>query len=74
MKPVPSKYYQERQRELRRLLEIPNGAARNAALSIEEELEAEFVHAWNLSDDADGVSLEVLRTEGKIQVSAVLSS
>ena len=59
MKPIPSKHYRERQRELWRLLEIPDGAGRNASLSIEEELEAEFAHAWHLSDDADGVSLEM---------------
>ena len=41
------------------MLEVPGGSTRSAALSIEEELEAEFVRAWALSDDADGVSLEM---------------
>lgn len=59
MKPVPSKEYQKRQRELWRLLEVPDGAARNAAMSVADQLEAEFVHAWGLSDDSDGVSLDM---------------
>jgi hypothetical protein len=59
LKPVPSRHYRDWQRELWRRLEVPDGSNRNAALSIEEELEAEFVHAWGFSDDTDGRSLEM---------------
>jgi hypothetical protein len=59
MKPVPSGYYRQRQAEFWRLCEIADGTARNAILSIQEELEAEFVRAWGLSDDTRGQSLEM---------------
>ncbi len=55
-KPVPSKEYQRRQRELWRLMEFGGPAKRNAALSVEEQLEAEFVQAWGLSKDPKRVS------------------
>ncbi len=61
MKPGPSKHYRERQDELWRLLEVRGGGTLNAALSIKEQLEAEFVQAWGLSRDADGQSLEMKR-------------
>lgn len=59
MKPAPSRPYQERQRELWRLLEVRGGSTRNAGLSIAEELEAEFVQTWGLSGDDDGQSEEM---------------
>jgi hypothetical protein len=59
MNPGPSKHYEKQQRQLRRLLDIGGGATRNAALSIEEQLEAEFVRDWGLSADIDGVSLRM---------------
>lgn len=58
-KPAPSKRFRARQCEVWRLLEVPNGLMRNAALSIAEELEAEFVHAWGLVSDTDGASLDM---------------
>jgi len=57
--PIRSEHYQQRQRELERVLEVADGSKRNAALSLQEELEAEFVEAWSFSGDSDRRSLEM---------------
>jgi hypothetical protein len=59
MKLVPSQHYRERQHELWRLFEVRDGSTLNAGLSIQEELEAEFAHAWGLSCDPDGALHEM---------------
>jgi len=50
-KPVPPKWFTERQQELQGLLDLKQGELRMRASQIEEELEAEFVKAWGLSED-----------------------
>lgn len=59
LKPAPSKHYQERQQELWRLLEVPGGSTLNAAQSLQEELEAEFVDAWGFSWASEEVTQDI---------------
>ncbi len=59
VKPVPSSRYQMWQRELWRLHEFSGGTARNAVLSIEEQLETEFMHAWGFSDENEEQAYEM---------------
>ena len=57
--PVRSEHYIQQQLALARLLDLPDGQGRIPALSIEEELEAEFTLAWGLSPDPSEPTLEM---------------
>jgi len=57
--PIRSEHYIQQQLVLARLLDLPDGQGRIPALSIEEELEAEFALAWGLSPDHSEPTLEI---------------
>lgn len=57
--PRPSRHYQEQQRETRRLLDLPIAMHYIALLSLQAQLEAEFVQAWGFTLDLDGRALEL---------------